>query len=211
MNPQFTLDAVVRDNAGTRASRRLRHQDMVPAILYGGREDPVLLALPARALSQNIQHEGFFSHILTLNLEGRSEQAIVRDVQRDPAKDTVLHIDFQRVVEGAEIRAHVPLHFIGEAAAPGVKFEKGLINHMITEIEVICLPKHLPEFIEVDLSGLHVHDTLHLTDLKLPEGVRISVLAAGTEHHNLAVVSILAPAGGVAAGEEAPEQPVGGA
>jgi large subunit ribosomal protein L25 len=165
---------------------------MVPAIVYGADQEPTPIALEYRVIKKNLNQEAFFSHILTLNVNGAPERVILRDLQRHPASPGVMHMDLQRVSEDEEIRMRVPLHFTGEDDAPGVRSEGGVVSHMLTEVEVSCLPKDLPEYIAVDVSDLHVNDALHLSDLRTPQGVEVVELSYG-EEHDIAVVSIHLP------------------
>jgi large subunit ribosomal protein L25 len=192
MSVEFTLNAQARDGQGKGATRRLRRAGLVPAIVYGADKEPTPIALESRVVKQSLAHEAVFSHILTLNVDGASERVILKGLQRHPASAAVMHIDLQRVSEDEEIRVRVPLHFLGEDKAPGVRLEHGIVSHMFTEVEVSCLPKDLPEFIDVDVSALHLHDTLHLSDLRLPPGVELVDLGAD-EEHDTAVVAIQPP------------------
>lgn len=202
MSDEFTLSAQPREGRGKSAVRRLRRTGMVPAIVYGADKEPTPIALEYRVIKQNLAHEAFFSHILTLNVNGSSERVILRGLQRHPGNALVTHMDLQRVSEDEEIRVRVPLHFEGEDTAPGVKLEHGVVSHMLSDVEVSCLPKDLPEFIEVDISALHLNDALHLSDLKVPQGVELVELSYGDEH-DTAVVSIQPPR----VEEEGPEEP----
>ena len=150
----FVLTAELRNDMGKGASRRLRSTGMVPAILYGGHKDPTSITLIHNELVHQLSNEAFFSHILTVKLDGQDESAIVKDVQRHPSKPVILHIDLQRVSATENIRVHVPLHFINANIAPGVKESGGIVTHNLIEVEVQCLPKDLPEFIEVDLAKM---------------------------------------------------------
>ncbi|WP_297527493.1 50S ribosomal protein L25/general stress protein Ctc [Thiohalobacter sp.] len=205
MSVSFELNAEPRSDQGKGASRRLRREGKVPAILYGGGQDPQPITLSHNELFHALEHEAFFSHVLEIRLGDRTENAVLKDLQRHPAKPIIMHADFQRVVKGQAIRMQVPLHFTGEERAPGVK-EGGLITHHITAIDVECDPTALPEYIEVDVSGLGVGDVVHLTDIALPDGV-VLVDLLGTEgmseeelaEVNQPVVSIHARKGG---GEE---------
>ena len=190
MKISFELGAEFRDDQGKGASRRLRRQGKVPAILYGGHRDPRALALDHQKLLIALDNERFYSSILSLKVGDQAQAAILKDVQRHPAKNQVLHIDLQRVLENEAIRVRIPLHFKGEAVAPGVKTQGGIVSHQSTEVEISCLPKDLPEFIEVDVSGLNLNQSLHLSDLEVPEGVTLVELAHG---RNSTVVSIHAP------------------
>ncbi len=201
MEASFEFEAEVRSQTGTRAARRLRRELKVPAVLYGGEEQPLPLVLPKPQVDKNLEQEAVYSHILTLKIAGQEPvQAILKEVQRHPSKESVLHLDFQRIYADEEIRVHVPLHFINEETSVGVK-KGGIVNHHLVEVEVACLPSQLPEFIEVDLAALDVGESIHLSELKLPEGAKVVELLHGTD---AAVVSILPPrieAGGE--GEEA--------
>jgi large subunit ribosomal protein L25 len=163
--------------------------------MYGGGEDPQSIMLVHSEVLKRVGHEAFYSHILTVNVDGKATKAVLRDMQRHPAKPVIMHMDFLRVNENQPIRVHVPLHFIGGSVAPGVKTGGGMVSHELTEVELEVLPKHLPEYIEVDISAMHIGDSLHLTDLKLPESGSLVELARG-EDHDLPVVSIHAPRGG---------------
>jgi len=185
----FNLDAQVRTDLGKGASRRLRHAEKVPAILYGGEEAPVALTLEHNKVIQAQEFEAFYSHILTLNIEGKEVQALVKDMQRHPFKPKVTHIDFQRVIAGEKVHTNVPLHFINEDQSPAIK-AGGLAEHHVNEIEITCLPKDLPEFIEVDVAGLETGQTLHLSDITLPAGVSSVELAKDDATHDLAVITI---------------------
>ena len=185
----FNLDAQVRTDLGKGASRRLRHAEKVPAILYGGEEAPVALTLEHNKVIQAQEFEAFYSHILTLNIEGKEVQALVKDMQRHPFKPKVTHIDFQRVIAGEKLHTNVPLHFINEEQSAAIK-AGGLAEHHVNEIEITCLPKDLPEFIEVDVAGLETDQTLHLSDITLPAGVSSVELAKDDATHDLAVVTI---------------------
>jgi large subunit ribosomal protein L25 len=184
----FELNAEPRSDMGKGASRRLRRAGKVPAIMYGGGKDPESLTLSHNEIIRNLEHEAFYSHILTVKVGGNETQAILRDLQRHPSKPSILHMDLQRVSATEKLRTHAPLHFVGDDVAPGVK-EGGLVTHDLTEVLIECLPKDLPEYIEVDISGMHVGDALHLSDLKIPEGVALVELMRG-EGHDLAVVTI---------------------
>tara|TARA_R110002096_G_scaffold429830_1_gene643101 strand:+ start:387 stop:1040 length:654 start_codon:yes stop_codon:yes gene_type:complete len=179
MSIDFSLDAEPRSDLGKGASRRLRRTGRVPAILYGAGVDPESISLDHNKIRHNLENEAFYSHILTVNLEGKKQKVILRDLQRHPAKPVILHMDFLRVSDDQEINIHVPLHFIGEEVCHGVKMEGGQISHQITEVEVTCLPKNIPEFIEIDLTELHIGDAVHLTEIKMPEGVTLTALTHG--------------------------------
>ena len=180
----FELNAESRTDMGKGASRRLRHAGKVPAIIYGGNKDPEALTLSHNELLRNLEHEAFYSHILTVNIGGASTSAILRDLQRHPSKPVIMHVDLQRVTADEELRTQVPVHFVGEDTCPGAK-AGGLVMHEMTEVEIECLPKDLPEYIAVDMSAMNVGDTVHLSDLKVPEGVTLLELARGEDHDHV--------------------------
>ena len=188
MTVEFALNAEARSDLGKGASRRLRRNaNLVPAVVYGGEKAPVSVSLLAKDLAKLLENEAAFSHVIALNVSGATETVLIKALQRHPAKGFVLHADFQRVVAGQKLTAHVPLHFINEATSVGVKQGGGEVSHTIAEVEVSCLPKDLPEFIEVDLAKVEVGQTVHLSDLKLPKGVELVALAHGND---LAVANI---------------------
>ncbi|MGD9387059.1 MAG: 50S ribosomal protein L25/general stress protein Ctc [Gammaproteobacteria bacterium] len=189
MSQKFELYAEDRPDQGKGASRRLRRADKVPAILYGAHRDPRALALDHNALKHHLENEAFFSSILTVTTGDKSQPCILKDVQRHPYKNQVLHVDLQRVLEDEEIRVTVPFHFLGEDVAPGVK-EGGVVSRVMNELEITCLPKHLPEYIEVDMSGLALEVALTLGEVTLPEGVS---MYGGEEMLEQAVVVIHRP------------------
>ena len=198
----FTLNANARDDLGKGASRRLRRNaDLVPAIVYGGNKEPQSISIAARELNKALENDAFYSSIIGLSIDGKVEEVLIKALQRHPAKPRLLHADFQRIVAGQKVTVHVQLHFTNEETCVGVKQENGMVFRNLTEVEVTCLPKDLPDFIEVDLLELKVGDSLHLTDLKLPEGVVIPSLALGDDH-NLPVVTIMAQRTAAAADED---------
>jgi large subunit ribosomal protein L25 len=189
MKTSFELVAEFRETQGKGASRRLRHEGKVPAILYGGHADARTLTLSHQKLLIMLDNERFYSTILSLKVGDQSQAAILKDVQRHPFKNAIVHVDFQRVEENEKIRISIPLHFTGAAVSPGVKSQGGIVSHMRTETEVTCLPKDLPEFIEVDISGLSLNESIHLSQLKIPEGVTLVDLVKD----DAAVVAIHSP------------------
>jgi large subunit ribosomal protein L25 len=203
MAVEFQLNAELRTDMGKGASRRLRHAGKVPGILYGGKQDPAAVVFPHKDVAKSLENEAFYSHILTVNVGGKAEKAVLKDLQRHPFKPIIMHLDLQRVTETDKIRVHVPLHFKGEDIAPGVKLKGGIVNHLMKHVDVTCLAKDLPEFIEVDVSPLDVGESVHLSDLKLPSGVTIPGLVAGSEH-DLPVVAIVLPRAAVEEVEAAP-------
>jgi large subunit ribosomal protein L25 len=190
MRIAFELSAEPRNDQGKGASRRLRHSGKVPAILYGAHVEPTRLALEHHKLMALVADEKFYSSIISVKVGGQQQPAVVKDVQMHPARNAVLHVDLQRVLENEKIRLYVPIHFKGEAAAPGVKTQGGVVSHHMADLEVVCLPKDLPEYIELDLSGMNLNDSLYVSDIKMGPGVTISALAHGA---NPPVVSIHAP------------------
>ena len=186
-----------RTAQGTGASRRLRRQDKVPGILYGAGKEPVSIELAHNPLFHALRREKFHASILEMELDGQSERVLLRDFQMHAYKPSVLHIDFQRVAEDQPIHMRVPLHFVGTENSPAVKLSAAIVGHVASEVEIACLPRHLPEFIEVDLSDLTAQQTIHASDIKLPDGV--SLVRRGKE--NPVLVTVTVPAG---AQEEAP-------
>ena len=189
MRISFTFGADARATQGKGASRRLRHTGKVPAILYGAHKDAQALVLDQQNLLTMIADERFYSSIVRLKIGDATQEAIVKDVQMHPAKNVVVHVDLQRVMENEAIRIRLPIHFKGESISPGVKTEGGVVSHMLSDVEITCLPQDLPEFLEVDLSGMHLNETKFLADVPVPPGVTIPELA----HRNAPVVSIHAP------------------
>jgi large subunit ribosomal protein L25 len=187
----FTVIAKRRSEQGKGASRRLRRLvNAVPGIVYGGESQPEMISIDHNHLSKLLSNEAFYSHILTLEIEDKQEQVVLKDLQRHPYRPILMHLDFLRVTGKEKITMHVPLHFIGEDKAPGVKVDKGVVSHLLTEIEIRCLPKDLPEFIEVDLSELKLGESVHLSELKLPAGVEAVALL---HHNDMTVANVQIP------------------
>ncbi|WP_250655032.1 50S ribosomal protein L25/general stress protein Ctc [Alkalimarinus coralli] len=202
MTDAFVVNAEVRSDKGKGASRRLRRlENLVPAIIYGGDKEPVSLTLKHNEIIKSLENEAFYSHILTINVGGKEESAILKDLQRHPARDEILHADFLRVSKNQPINVHVPLHFTNEESCVGVKMEGGAIFHQATDVEITCLPGDLPEYIEVDMADVHVESIVHLSDLVLPKGVTIAALQQG-EDHDLPVAAVHKPKGEKAASED---------
>jgi large subunit ribosomal protein L25 len=176
------ITAESRSDEGKGASRRLRQTGKVPAIVYGGSDAPAPIQLHHNTVFLASQNEWFYSAILDLKLDGKTQKVLLRDMQRHPFKPQLLHLDFQRVDENKAIRIRVPLHFLNQEKSPAGKMAGVLISHALTDIEISCLPKDLPEFIAVDLNELKVGDIVHVSDLKLPAGVEIPELRLGKEH-----------------------------
>lgn len=194
------IPAQSRKDEGKGASRRLRRANLVPAVLYGGHQDPASIQFVHNDVWLASQNEWFYASILDLVLDGAKQKVLLRDMQRHPYKQQILHLDFQRVSENEAIRLRVPLHFLNQDKSPAGKTSGVLIMHELNEVEVSCLPKDLPEYIEVDLSALAVGDIVHLSGLTLPSGVEIPELKLGKEHDVAVVIAKLAK-------EEAEEAP----
>ncbi len=208
MSVTFDVTAEVRSDTGKGASRRLRRNGRIPAVIYGAGKEPQSLTMDHDTILHNLENEAFYSHILNISIDGKSEKAVLKDLQRHPYKPLITHLDLQRVSDREALRMHVPLHFLGEDVAPGVKQGGGIVSHLVNDVEITCLPKDLPEYIEADLSGLELGGTLHLSDLTLPAGVSLTELAHGPEH-DLPVASIHAPRGGGEAADAAPSDEEG--
>lgn len=201
MADKFELTAEFRTNYGKSASRRLRAaENKFPAIIYGSGKEPVSIMINHHQITNALKNQAFYSHILTINLNGSEEKVVLKALQRHPSKPQILHADFLRVNESEKLYLNVPLHFINEDKAPGVKLDHGAISHLLNEVEIRCFPANLPEFIEVDLIKLELGETLSLSELKLPQGVELVALLHNDDR---AVVSIHKP---IISTE--PEQPV---
>jgi large subunit ribosomal protein L25 len=208
MQETFKLNATVRTDMGKGASRRLRRTETVPAIIYGGGSDPQTISLAHNEIKHQLENEAFYSHVLTLDLEGKPEKVILRDLQRHPCKPVILHVDFLRVDDKTRLTMNVPLHFMNEDESVGVKQQGGLIAHLASDVEVSCLAKDLPEYIEVDLADLELGESIHLSQIKLPADVDLVALSHGADY-DLAIVSINKPRG--ASEEEVSEEAEAGA
>ncbi len=184
----YSLTAISRTDLGKGASRRLRRENLIPAIIYGGSGDAISISLKKNEMDRNLLDEAFYSALITLDVNGTKEVVVLRDLQRHPAKPFVLHADLQRVMDDEEIKVVVPFHFLNEEDAPGTK-DGGNTNRLLTDVEISCLPKNIPEFIDVDMSELERGQSIHLSEITFPEGVVSTQLSHG-EEHNLAVVTI---------------------
>jgi large subunit ribosomal protein L25 len=189
MSEDFDLIAETREDQGTGASRRLRRKGKVPAIIYGAGRPARQLAFDHNKVIKQLESESFYSSVLNIKVGEKSQAAIVKDIQRHPAKNWIMHMDFQRIVEDEKIRMNVPIHYLGEEEALGVREGGGSVARLKTDVEISCLPRDLPEYFEVDISHLGLDEMLHLSDIKLPEGVEMPELALG-EGHDQAIVSI---------------------
>ncbi|NDV91037.1 50S ribosomal protein L25/general stress protein Ctc [Alteromonas sp. 345S023] len=200
----FYHEASVRTDLGKGASRRLRREEKLPGIIYGGDEAPVSITLDHNKINNSADFEAFYSHVLTLNVDGKEVEVLVKDMQRHPYKPKIVHIDFQRVIAGQDVHTNVPLHFINEDKSEAIK-AGGIAEHHVNEIEVTCQPKDLPEYIEVDIAAVEMGQTVHLSDLTLPAGIASVELAKDDEAHDLAVVTVK-PAPKAAGTEEGDEE-----
>ena len=202
---EFELNCTVRTDLGKGASRRLRRlNDDIPAVLYGGGEDPVSLTIAHKDIAKATENEAFFSHIITLNVGKKKQKAVIKALQRHPAKAILMHADFQRVSDKVQITVNVPIHFLNEDKCTGVKTGGGSIIKTLNEIEIHCFPKDLPEFIEVDMILLEIGEAVHLADITLPAGVASVALAAD---NNLTVATVQAPRAEVEEAAAAPDAP----
>jgi large subunit ribosomal protein L25 len=214
MAKSHLINVEKRNDEGKGASRRLRRAGVVPAIVYGGELKPVSIQLQHKDVWHASQNEWFYSSILDLSLGGDVQKVLLRDMQRHPFKQLVMHLDFQRVNENEAIRVRVPLHFLNQEVSTAGKTSGIVITHEINEVEISCLPRNLPEYIEIDLSELKIDDIIHLSEIKLPEGVEIPELRLGKEHDHAVVVAKevreeveAAPAEGAEAAAAAPAAP----
>jgi large subunit ribosomal protein L25 len=196
----ISINAVKRDVKGTGASRRARRAGNVPGVVYGGGQPAVNLTMNLKELFLQFRHEAFHASILSLILDGKKEDVLLRDYQMHPVRNTIQHIDFQRVSANEKVHVRIPFHFLHEDTAPGVKVGGGIVAHIMTEAEVSCLPKDLPEFIEVDLAALELGDSVHLSQITLPKGVEFVALAHGND---AAVAAIAKTRGGISDDDEA--------
>lgn len=201
----FILNATKRSDIGKGASRRLRREaNMIPAVVYGGKEDAQSITLSHNQVIRFLEEESFYSSIITLDVEGETEEVLLKDLQRHPFKPKVLHMDLKRVVRGQEMHANAPLHFINEDSAPGVK-EGGVVSHQVTSVEIICMPRHLPEYIEVDMGAVEMGGVVHLSDITMPEGVRLAAFEQNDDN-DLSVANIIPPTVSSSSDEEATEE-----
>ncbi|MDB4041815.1 50S ribosomal protein L25/general stress protein Ctc [Methylophilaceae bacterium] len=187
---KIEITAIERLLKGTGASRRLRHSGKTPGILYGGKDEAKSIELDSKELMMKFKHEAFHASILSLNLDGKSEKVLLRDYQLHPVKDNILHIDFQRIDENKKLNAKIPFHFLNQEIAPGVKLEGGIVSHIMIDVDISCLPKDLPAYIEVDLINLAIGDSIHLSEVKIPEGVELTGLS---EENDPIITSVSKP------------------
>lgn len=181
MASSFVFEAESRKVTGRGDARRLRQAGKVPAILYGGGAEPEGLVLIHNKVMKSLENEAVYSHILTINVDGREVRAILKDLQRHPSKPIIMHMDFQRISTTDKIKVHVPLHFVNQEASVGVK-KGGIVTHNMVDVEITCLPDHLPEYLEVDMAQVDVGQSVHLSEINVPAGVEIVALAHGADH-----------------------------
>ena len=176
---KFKIIAELREDMGKGASRRLRREGKVPGVVYGAEKDATSIMVVQNEIMHHLENEAFYSHILTLQVGKKKEKVVLKDLQRHPYKAVVLHLDLQRIDENEKLTMRVPLHFVNEDICVGVKQDGGVVSHVMTDLEISCLPKDLPEYIEVDLAEVNVGEGIHLSDLKMPEGAEIAALMHG--------------------------------
>ena len=189
MAEKFDLIAEFREDIGKGASRRLRRQGMVPAVIYGAGRPSRSIAFDHNKVIKQLENESFYSSVLNIKVGDKSQAVILKDMQRHPARRLIMHMDFQRIVEDEVIRMNVPIHLVNAEVAVGVKMGGGSVSHLMNDIEVVCLPKDLPEYLEIDIADLELDEMRYISDIPLPEGVEIPALAQG-EEANRPVVSI---------------------
>lgn len=177
----FEFVAEARSASGSSAAKVVRRKGKVPAVIYGGGGAPEMLLLDHNEIVKHLAHEAVYSHVLDVKIDGKTEKAVLKHIQRHPAKPQILHMDFMRVDATHKLKVHVPLHFVNEAISVGVK-KGGVVTHAMVDVEVLCMPSVLPEFIEVDLANADIGATIHLSDLVLPAGVDVAALQHGAEH-----------------------------
>lgn len=206
MSEALSFKVETRTGLGTGHARRLRRQDdKVPGVVYGGNKPTVYFSIDYRHVAKAIQAEAFYSQVLQLVIGRKKERVVLRELQRHPASDRVLHMDFLRISEDRAINISVPIHFLNEDKCLGVRLQSGVISKNLTELEVSCLPKDLPEYVPIDLEHVEIGTTIHLSDLELPEAVSFVALTHGDEHDVL-VVSVHLPKGGLTVSEEEEEE-----
>lgn len=204
MTANFEVIAEARADQGKGASRRLRRDGKVPAVIYGAGKEPAAITVMHKDLVKDLENEAFYTAVINVNVDGNVEKAVLRDIQRHPAKPFILHADFLRINENEKLRVHVPLHFTNEETCEALKLG-GQISHLMVEVEVLTLPANIPEYLEVDVQELGVGESLHLTDIKMPEGVEIFALLQGDDHDH-AIVSIQKGRGAKADDDSAAEE-----
>ena len=196
MSNEFELNATARNDLGKGASRRLRRlADQVPAIIYGGSQAPESISIPHKDIMKATSNEAFFAHIITLHVDGKKQQVVIKDLQRHPAKPRIMHADFQRVSAKQTIHVKIPVHLINEDKCKGVRLGGGSILKTMSELEIVCLPKDLPEYLEIDMANVNVGEAVHISQIAFPKGVSSVDLAHGHDSDH-AVVTVQPPRGG---------------
>jgi len=190
----FVLQAEKREVVGKAGNKRLRREGYIPAVVYGGSRDVVAIQIEHNSIMKSLDVAGFYSNILELHLDGKSEKVYLKDLRRHPSKKEILHADFQRVEEAVELNIRVPIRLLNEDKCVGVKQGGGVVSRLITEIEITCLPKNLPPSIEIDIENLNVGEAIHFSDLKMPEGVSLTALIKGGDEMT-GVVQVMTPKG----------------
>ncbi|MCH9696659.1 MAG: 50S ribosomal protein L25/general stress protein Ctc [Gammaproteobacteria bacterium] len=195
MAVNYQFDAEKREHAGTSVARKIRRDKKIPAVIYGGHADPEMLVLDHNEVEKKLMDEGYYSHILSINIDGQKpQQAIMKTIQRHPSKSRILHMDFMRITAGEKIKVTVPIHFLNEDKCIGVKQSGGSVLHTMNELEIICLPSELPESIDIDVADLDIGGAIHLTQIDLPDNVEIAALTHGDEQdYDQIIVSITPP------------------
>ena len=207
MSTDFTLYAKGREDTGKGASRRLRRLAAeIPAIVYGGKNAPAKISMNHKDVVKALENEAFYSHVIALDIDGKSQDVILKDVQRHPIKPVILHMDFLRVNKKTLLNTKAPIHYTNEDVCVGVKVGGGIIAHTMTEIDISCLPQDLPEYIEVDMSAVELGQTLHISDITFPKGVTSVALSHGSDH-DLPIVSINKPKAAPVEDDVAPAAP----
>ena len=213
MSDNIHLNAEPRSDSGKGASRRLRHQGLVPAIVYGGDNDPLQISIAHNVFMHELEHETIYTQVIDLQVGDSTEEVILRDLQRHPYKSRILHADFFRIDKNTPIKIVVPIHVLNAEDCVGVRLDGGMLTQVVTEIEIIALPKDLPEYLEIDAENLHLGETLHLSNIAMPGGVEITAMlnVEETEHddHDLGILSVVKTRAEEVIEDEAPEAPEG--
>ena len=204
MSDNIKLNAEPRADQGKGASRRLRRMNMVPAVIYGGDDDPVSISLNHNEFFHQLENEAIYTQLIDVKMGDHTDEVILRDLQRHPYKNRITHADFFRVDKKKPIHVVVPIHVVNEEDCVGVKMDGGMLTQVATEIEVICLPRDLPEYLEIDVAELHLGEILHLSEIKMPKGVEIVALTHG-EDHDSSVISVVKTRAEEEISDEAPE------
>lgn len=202
MADNLVLEIDRREPSSKNAVRRLRAAERIPGIIYGAELEPAMISLANRDIARAMQSDSFFSQIIDLKLGSKSQQVVIRDLQRHPATNRVLHIDFMRIREDREIQVSIPIRFLNEEQCEGVRIGGGIVSHHLIEVEVNCLPRNLPEYIEIDVEHLQLNQSVHLSSLTLPENVELVALMQDDPNRDIPVVSVQQPKGSLVDEEE---------